>query len=362
MQDSHVIKENLDKLFSQNDTVFIVPHIRPDMDAIGSSIGMGLICKKNKKKCYIVIDDNVEKIEVATRKVIEEVKEEFNIIKAIDVNDLMTDNSLLIAVDVNKDYLVSVKPYLDQFHDIFIIDHHKVDEHTIKTPYLYTDDKLSSVCEEVSRQIMLNGVRMTPAHANYLLAGIILDTNKLSKNVSQDTYMVASKLLNKGADATVANNMFLEDFEHDRAIQRLVDNTSFPSYVYAIASDNDDSGKTYEVEDIAKASDYLLKYQVNATFAKAHIDEDTVSISARSKGIIDVSKIMRLFGGGGNEHSAAAKVKGLSIEEIKNKLNEILIPTSYLDSVRNIEVDASNIEDVKDENGQLKYVLTPKIN
>lgn len=333
MQKSLAIKDNLDNILNQNDTVFIVPHNRPDMDAIGSAIGMGLICKKNKKKCYIVIDDNLEKIEVASKKVIEEVKDEFDIIKASDVNELITDKSLLIAVDVNKDYLISVKSYLEQFHDIFVLDHHKTDEHTIKTPYLFTYDDLSSTCEEVSRQVILHKVKITPEHANYLLAGIILDTNKLTKNVSPFTLLVASELLNKGADATVANNMFLEDFEHDRIIQRLVDNTSFPSYVYAIAADSDDSGRIYEVEDIAKASDYLLKYQVNATFAMAHIDEDTVSISARSKGIIDVSKIMALFGGGGNEHSAAARIKGKSIEDIKKKLNEILIPTSYLDIV-----------------------------
>ena len=350
---SHVIKENLDILLNQNDTIFIVPHIRPDMDAIGSAIGMGLICKKNKKKCYIVIDDNSEKVEVASRKVIEEIKDEFDIIKASDVNDLITNKSLLIAVDVNKDYLISVKPYLEQFQNIIVLDHHKTDEHTIKTPYLYTYDDLSSTCEEVSRQIMLHKVKITPEHANYLLAGIILDTNKLTKNVSQFTLLAASELLNKGADATVANNMFLEDFEHDRIIQRLVDNTSFPSYVYAIAADTDDSGRIYEVEDIAKASDYLLKYQVNATFAMAYIDEETVSISARSKGIIDVSKIMRLFGGGGNEHSAAAKVKGMSIEEIKTILNEILIPTSYLDNV-----DINEFNNSKETN----LVLKPKTN
>ena len=94
--------------------------------------------------------------------------------------------------------------------------------------------------------------------------------------------------------------------------------------------------------DIAKASDYVLKFQVNVTFALARIDEDTVSISARSKGFVDVSKIMELFGGGGSEHSAAAQVKGQSIEEIKNKLNEILISTVYLESNVNQENTNSN--------------------
>lgn len=331
MQDSRSIKETLDKLLTNNDRVFIVPHNRPDMDALGASIGMSLICKKNKKMSFIVIDDNVEKLESATRKVIEETENEFDIIKASDIPKYITDKSLMIFVDVNKDYLISTKKYLDGFNDIMVIDHHKTDENTIKTPYLFVDDKLSSTCEEVSRLLFLYGVKINKDHANYLLAGIILDTNKLSKNVSTDTFSVATKLTSRGADATIANNMFLEDFEHDRAIQRLVDNTTFPTYIFAIASDKEDNSKIYDIEDIAKASDYLLKYQVNATFAIGHIDEETISISARSKGIIDVSKIMKLFGGGGNEHSAAARVKGMSIEEIKKCLNEILIPAGYLD-------------------------------
>ena len=77
----------------------------------------------------------------------------------------------------------------------------------------------------------------------------------------------------------------------------------------------------------------MLKYQVNATFAIAYSDEETVSISARSKGIIDVSKIMKLFGGGGNEHSAAAGIKGMSLEEVKEKLCNLLIPCNYLEYI-----------------------------
>ena len=342
MQESKTIKETLDRLLNENDRVFIVPHNRPDMDAIGSAIGMSLICRKNKKRNYIVIDEDYEKLEATTKKVIEDISKEFAVIKASEVKELLTDNSLMIAVDVNKEYLISTRPYLSDFKDVLVIDHHKTDEHTIETKHLFIDEKLSSVCEEVSRLCFLYGVKFNEEYANYLLAGIILDTNKLSKNVSKDTFDVASKLVAKGADVNVANNMFLEDFEHDREVQRLVDNTIFPTYIYAIASDKETSDKIYEVEDIAKAADYLLKYQVNATFALAYIDKDTISISARSKGIIDVSKIMKLFGGGGNEHSAAAKVKNMNILDVKNKLNEILIPTCYLDNI-----DINNVDKEK---------------
>jgi c-di-AMP phosphodiesterase-like protein len=330
MQDTMVIKQSLDKLLNENDTVFIVPHNRPDMDALGAAMGMALICKKNKKKYYIVINDELDKIEATTKKVIEEINSDFNIINLEEATELLTDKSLMVAVDVNKTELVSTKDILKRFNDIMVIDHHKTGETSIKTKYLYTSDTLSSTCEEISRLLFLYNAKISKDQANYLLAGIILDTNKLSKNVSENTYAVAAKLVSKGADASIANNMYLEDFEHDRAMQKLVDNTVFPTYIYAIACAKDGSAQVYSTEDIAKASDYLLKYQVNATFAIAYIDENTISISARSKGIIDVSKIMALFGGGGSVHSAAARVTGMSLQEIKEKLNFILLPTNLI--------------------------------
>ena len=331
------IKESLDKVLEENDSVFLVPHNRPDMDAIGSCIGMNTICEKMFKKTYIVIDDEIETLEKVTRGVLEDVNQELNIIKSSDVKNLATDHSLLIVLDTNKDYMISVKEQLHLFKDIFVIDHHRTDNNTIKARYLFIDDTLSSTCEEIGVLLSIYGIRIKPRYANYLFAGMILDTNKFSKNVSPQTLAVASKLVTDGADASIANNMFLEDYEHDRAVQRIVDHTDFHTVAYAIASDDDINNTVYDIEDIAKAADYLLKYQVNASFALAYIDEETISISARSKGLIDVEKVMNVFGGGGNKVSAAARVKGYTLEQIKRKINEILVPTSYLD-----------IEEIKD--------------
>lgn len=337
MQSSRDIKECLDKLLENNDKVFIVPHNRPDMDALGAAIGMSLICDKKGKENYIVINDQIEKLESVTRKVIMDISSRFNIINASEAESMLSDKSLMIAVDCNKKYLVSVSPFIDRFNDTFILDHHNIDENTIQSGNTFIDEKMSSTCEEISRLLFMYGIKLSADEANYILAGIILDTNKLNKpNINGETLSVITKLVNKGASLYYVNNMFIEDFEHDRAIQKLVDNTGFINYGFAIASDKDGSNRVYEIEDIAKAADYLLKYQVNATFAIAYIDEETISISARSKGIIDVSKILRLFGGGGNEHSAAARIKGMGIEEIKNKLSQILIPTTYLENVEPI--------------------------
>lgn len=344
MQNSKCVKGVLDRLLEVNDNVFIVPHIRPDFDALGASIGMALICKKKNKKCYIVIDDDYEKLEPETKKVLDSVKGNFEFIRSNDLSVYLTDRSLMIAVDANKDYLLCTQKYLKDFKNIMVIDHHKIDEHTIKTPYLFVDDKVSSACEEVSRLLFLYDVKVSPDYANYLLAGIILDTNKLSKNTSARTFEVASLLTACGADPTIANNMFLEDFEHDRAIQRLVDNTDFQTFMFAIASDSEDSGRIYEPEDIAKAADYLLKYNINCSFAMAYIDDETISMSARSKGMIDVSKIMRLFGGGGNEFSAAAKIKGKTLPEIKTLLVNSLKPGAFIKNFDLVPTDSQQMK------------------
>ena len=53
MDNSVRIKASLDRLLDENDNVFVVPHIRPDFDAVGSALGIALICKKNNKNCFI---------------------------------------------------------------------------------------------------------------------------------------------------------------------------------------------------------------------------------------------------------------------------------------------------------------------
>ena len=65
MTQTKVIKEALDHALLNNDTVFIVPHNspEPDFDALGAALGIGLICKKIKKKCYIIVDVDLSKFD-----------------------------------------------------------------------------------------------------------------------------------------------------------------------------------------------------------------------------------------------------------------------------------------------------------
>jgi c-di-AMP phosphodiesterase-like protein len=318
------LKFTIENALLENDTVFIVPHDNPDFDAIGSAVGLAILCKKYKKNVYIIINDTQDKIEYGARKVINEIKDKIKIITAADVTSLLTPKSLLITTDVNKEYLISVKDKLELFNDVLIIDHHKQDEKTIKRGKRFINDSSSSTCEIIAKLLNDFNIKINANYANYLLAGIILDTNKFSKNANPETFEIVYKLTKNGADTAIASNLFLEDFEHDRVIQKLVDSTNFFSFNIAIATDL--HKRIYLPEDIAKTADYLLKYNINASFVLGYITDDIISISARSKGTIDVNEIMHCFGGGGNKYSAAAKVKYPSIEEVKNTLIKTITP------------------------------------
>lgn len=334
MQRSRIIKASLNRLFMKHDSVFIVAHKNLDMDALGASMGMALICKKKSKKYYIIIDDDDERIEPVTKNVLMELLPRFNIIRASDAERLITDKSMMIIVDVNKSDRILLNSYLDRFGDILIIDHHNLSEDKINAKYAFIDPSLSSTCEEVSRLLSLYKIKLSKDEANYLLAGISLDTNNYtSPNVSADTFDTITNLVRKGAKTSDVKNMFAKDYIEDRTVQKLVSNTEFYETVvngekikYSISSERYDKEKVYRIEQIAKAADYSLEYKVTATFAMAYIAKNVIFISARSKNIIDVSKIMKSFNGGGREHCAAATIEGLTLNDIKNRIVQLLAP------------------------------------
>ena len=319
-------KEALDRLLKECDRVFIVAHNRPDMDAIGSAMGMSLICKKKKRESYIVLDDTFDNGEEVASRAIKATKNEFKYIRAKDLDSLLTNNSLMIALDVNQEPRMATKNHLNKFKKIYIIDHHKTDDKTIKSNYAYIEERLSSVCEEITRLIGLYGVKLDKMHANYLLAGIMLDSCTLGFD-SDAMFSAVSKLINKGAKTSEAKAMFKESIEHLNFIREISSNAVMISQGCAVTYNIKDPNMIFKTEDLAKiANDMLSSIDAHAVFSIGYISEDTLGICARSNGVVDVSAIMQLFGGSGRTTAAAAQVKGATIEEICIKLHHILFP------------------------------------
>ena len=74
----------------------------------------------------------------------------------------------------------------------------------------------------------------------------------------------------------------------------------------------------------AQAADGLLRIEnVRMSILIFQLTEDTIGLSARSTGDLNVQVIMEALGGGGHQNVAGAQVKGASLADIKAKVIEI---------------------------------------
>lgn len=323
METVEELKTIIDEKLRLANQVFIVPHNEADFDAIASAIGLYLITKKFGREAYIILDEDLINMEPGVKSIIEEITGVIPIISMEEYKELRSDNDLLFITDTCKDYRVCCKDYLDCFKDIIIIDHHDINDNVINTPYKFIKPEISSVSEVITELLSLYGIESSVFVANYLLAGIFLDTNNCTKNCKSNTMKMVQKLFDLGADTDKVNELFEEDFLSAKKVYEAVTRAKFYNYNVAlsIAICIADENVIYTKEELAKVADELLKYKTDATFALGFINPSIISISARSKGKIDVSKLMNELGGGGNAYSAATKIESNKLEDV----NEVLV-------------------------------------
>ncbi len=325
-------KIKLEKAITQSDQVFIAPHLGPDFDAIASAIGFALIAQSFDKPTHIFICDDTSKIEPGVKSIIEECQTQVNFIDLNQYQKLKGKNDLLIVTDTNKINLVGCYEYLENFTDIIILDHHQTDTNTIATNTICIPQNISSTSEAMVDLLCWFDIKYKENVANYLLAGIYLDTKKFTTNVQAKQFKIVSKLMKKkGASLAKVQEWFAEEFKNAQKIQGLVSQAVIDTISYAIAFDCTD--RIYTKEELAKVADQLSQFKaIDFTFAGGYISKNTISISARGNGKIDVGMIMTELGGGGNIHSAATKIEDdkTTIEEVKKHLTRILKPGFFI--------------------------------
>ena len=284
------------------DRIFIVGHNEPDFDSIGSAIGVQSIATALEKEAYIIVNDNALTLEPGVKKIIDENKEKYHIITLEEAKKLMEEKtndtkkptspkSLLVVVDNNKDYRISPKDMLGDFNKIIVIDHHEPDVHSIESTNSYINTDVSSTSEIIANIIISERLKMNPKVASYLLAGICLDTKRFKQNTSSKTHDIAEKLLNRGANSDYVNELFREEFESFCKINSLIINgTVFKKYAeetlvpqqVSFTINREAPTTIYRREEIAKAADRMLKFDVDAAFVMGYNRDGNVLISARS--------------------------------------------------------------------------------
>ena len=321
---------NLDYKIKEASNIFIVGHNSPDFDSIASCMGMYYLVNYLNKEAYIVVNDEASKLEPGVKKIIDDNFLNYNFINRNDVLKLVDDNSLLIVCDTNKKELVSLADDLDKFKSTVCIDHHDVGEDSINFDLSNITPTSSSTCEIVTSLLREKNVKFDSNVANYLLAGISLDTRRFKFNTTSYTHDVAEFLIDNGADIDYVNNLFLEEFESFCRISNLIINgTIIKKYSESQLSpiqvsftlNRNQPNAIYLKEDYAKAADKMMKFiGIDAAFALGFVEDGVIHISGRSGKRVNIAKILERINGGGTAQTGGARIVADDIFKVEEEL------------------------------------------
>jgi cyclic-di-AMP phosphodiesterase len=321
---ARVISHALRELIAESDKVLIMGHKYPDMDALGAAIGILKVVQLNQKEGFIVID--TERTDSGAQRLIEELKKHSELwsrfIKPEQGLELVTDDTLLIIVDTHRPSLVIEEKLLYRTDHIVVIDHHRRGEEFVKDPILvYMEPYASSTSELVTELLEYQPKRMKLAmlEATALLAGIVVDTKSFTFRTGSRTFDAASYLRAQGADTILVQKLLKESIANYVKRAKIIENASIDAKGIAIAKG--DPNETYDQVLIAQTADTLLTLSgVVASFVISKRADQTIGISARSLGDINVQVIMESLGGGGHLTNAAAQLSDVTIEEAEQRL------------------------------------------
>ncbi|MET1181634.1 DHH family phosphoesterase [Peribacillus simplex] len=320
---ARVISHALKDIVLDSDKVIVMGHKNPDMDAIGSAIGILKVAQMNEREGYIVID--TQQLDSSVLRLMEEIKNKEELysrfITPDDAFEMITDETLLVVVDTHKPSMVIEERLLNRIDKVVVIDHHRRGEEFIKNSLLvYMEPYASSTAELVTELLEYQPKRskIDMLESTALLAGIIVDTKSFTLRTGSRTFDAASYLRAHGADTVLVQKFLKEDVDTYIKRSKLIEEVTFYKKGIAIAS-----AKTDQVHNqvlIAQAADTLLTMDgVAASFVMAKRSDDTVGISARSLGDINVQVIMEMLNGGGHLTNAATQ-QVCSIDEAESRL------------------------------------------
>lgn len=312
--------KELRKVIKNHEVVFIVGHKDLDLDAIGASLGMAYIVRKFNREPYIIIDD--EEFEPAVEKIIHQISK-MNIIKSNDILEKKKSKNLLVIVDTNKSKLLQNSELVEEFEDVIVIDHHQPNPSSISDGLIMIDTESSSACELITELAYYYGIKLEPNIATTILGGIVLDTNNFVVKTRAKTYFAAYHLTSYGADPRKVQYYLKQDIKDYIIRQKVIIDVEIIDEQLAVTT-GDESIK-YKREELAKVADTLLQFHgITASFVIGKISDETIGISARSEGKIDVGILLEKLGGGGGAQEAAAQLNNTTIEHVKKQLYKIL--------------------------------------
>lgn len=318
---TRIIANALQDLIVNSDRIFIMGHRFGDLDSVGASCGLAEAIKMLGKDVFIAVD---RKKNLASNLIdaIDEEKDHTLFVTPSEAENMIENDDMLIIVDThNKDYIESI-PLYERARSVVVIDHHRKTVNFIDNAVIFYHEPYASSASEMVTELIQyfdygSDENISGLYAEALLAGIMLDTKNFVMRTGVRTFEAAAYLKKAGADTIAVKHLFSNSIDSYRRKTQIVASAKIHNNCAIAAAD-------FESDDIRlvapQAADELLNItDVDASFV-IYKTSNSVNISARSLGALNVQLIMEQLGGGGHQTMAAVQLKGTTINEAARAL------------------------------------------
>ena len=317
---ARIVAHALEELIKENDKIMIMGHTNPDIDAIGSALGVYRIAKTLGKEARIVANVETPSIKDLYESIKDQYQEVF--ISSETALAQVDSGTLVVVVDTHKKTYVGSPELLTKTNKIVIIDHHRRSADFIDNSILTFQEVYASSAAELVTEIIQytqNEVELSEVEAEALYAGIMMDTKNFTFKTGVRTFEAAAYLRRCGVDIIKVKKWFQSDLESYNTISEIVRKAEIVRDSIGIS--------IYDVQEketsliCAKAADELLTIgNITASFVLGLMEDGKVCISGRSIGDVNVQMILEKLGGGGHITLAGAQLENVTIDEAKQEL------------------------------------------
>lgn len=297
-------------------TIIIHRHLRPDLDAIGSQMGLKFLLESQypEKKICVVGDLNTMSY----------------LAKMDEITDETYKDALVIITDVAVSHMISDDRYL-LGKEIIIIDHHENDTDVENVSIHYKDTSFNSACEMIIDIAKTYDFHLSKDAATYLYGGMVTDSGRfLYLKNPERTFLLASYV-----SRFEPNIQDLYNYLYTETLSRKVLKNQFSTFeltkenvAYRINSKAliESTGEDFQSisRGMVNQMSGIKEVLIWGSFSEDQNGSYVAELRSRDIPIVDVAK---KYGGGGHLNACGATLENIEkvyqlIEDLNEKVKQ----------------------------------------
>jgi phosphoesterase RecJ-like protein len=288
---------SIGKLLKEASSIMIVAHIRPDGDAIGSVVGLGLALQAGGKKVQMVLKDPIPA--------------RYRFLKGVELIQHTPKEAYDLSIALDCGDLPRLGGFFDEKQPDISIDHHITNDNFARVNLVFHEEVATSAI--LAEHLPQWGFPLNVDSASALCMGLLTDTNGFRiPSVTPGTLELAAQLMRQGAPLPeiYQKSLVSQSLQTSKLWGLALTKLKMEKGLLWTSITNEDRKTAgYRGHDDAEITNFLTSVEgCKVAIFFNEQSAEIVKVSWRSRNTIDVAKLAQHYNGGGHPNAAGAEV------------------------------------------------------